>query len=649
MKNYVFLVVSVLFFIGCGGGGSSTTSQTVLNGVFVDSAVEGLTYQTATQNGKTDSSGTFKFVSGETVEFFIGDVSIGSSTAKTTMTPIDMVANGDMNNIQVLNIARVLQSFDSDKNASNGITLVLAAQNLDMNTNISFDNNSSISSLITEVNSTNGNIIEVNTTAAKAHMIESLTTVSNLDPLYQNQWHIDKDTTGIGLNLIEVYKDYLGYNNADNIVVQIVDDGVEKSHEDLVNNVDLDKSYNAQTKTKDPTPSTTLNSHGTMCAGIVAATAYNSKGVRGVAPFAKIAGFTVRVNSRGGFLMDQAELEKAWLSGDGANDIEVSSNSWGYCYSTDTSHEQIFAQGSTLLRDGKGRVYVMAAGNGREGSDSCSDTTKPESANTSYTANNQYVVTVAALGKDNKYASYSSQGSNILVSAYGGDATGEYITTTTTNNTYTNLMNGTSAATPMVAGGIGLVLEACPTLTYRDIKYLLAKTSTQIDTSNSTWVTNSAGLKHSIDYGYGLLNVKGMIDMCKSGYTSLTAINDTNTTVSVNSAVPNNDATGLSTTINVTASKLVEWVGVWIDAKYDDIGDIEVSLTSPAGTTSKLLHGNNGLGVEDLSNGTFVRLSSVAFVDENSTGNWIVKIADLNGTNQTNRTIHNIKLQIVGH
>jgi kexin len=655
MRQLILFFIALCFLIGCGGGsgGGSSTSEppsnppTVLSGIFIDSAVEGLTYRTATQSGTTNSSGTFSYVSGETVEFFIGNISIGSSTAKSNITPVDIVTNGDMNNVRVLNIARVLQSLDSDKNTSNGITLVSQAQNLNSSSTINFDNNSSATSLINEINATNGNLVEIDASTAKAHMLSSLNSLESLDPKYSDQWYI-KNNSGVGLNLEDVYKSYLGYNNGNNIVIQIVDNGVEKSHEDLSNNIDLDKSYNAQTLQTDPSPAHTGHTHGTNCAGIAAATPYNNKGVRGVIPNAKIAGFTFRIDTDDSFLMRSDELEKAWLSGSGANEIAVSSNSWGSCYDPDTVYEQIFAQGSSLLRDGKGRVYVAAAGNGREGSSGCNNRTKPESANTSYLTNNQYVVTVAALGKDNQYAKYSNQGSNILVSAYGGDQSGEYITTTTTNNTYTDNMNGTSAATPMVAGGIGLVLEACPTLTYRDVKYLLAKTSTQIDSTNSTWITNSAGLKHSIDYGYGLLNVKAMIDMCKNSYTTLGTLSDTNTTQAVNNTVLN-DGTELNTTINVTTSKLVEWVGVWINADFDNIGDLEVKLTSPSGTTSKLLHGNSGLGNIDINSGTSFRLSSVAFVDENSTGNWIVGVSDKNSSTQINRTINNIKLQIVGH
>ena len=53
-----------------------------------------------------------------------------------------------------------------------------------------------------------------------------------------------------------------------------------------------------------------------------------------------------------------------------------------------------------------------------------------------------------------------------------------------TNCQYTAMMNGTSAATPNVAGVVAMMLEANPNLTVRDIKYILAKTAKKVD---PTW------------------------------------------------------------------------------------------------------------------------------------------------------------------
>ena len=71
MKALTFKTSSLLLTMGilsaCGSGGSS--GPQIETGVFIDSAVGGLKYQTATQSGLTNSSGEFKYIAGENVTF----------------------------------------------------------------------------------------------------------------------------------------------------------------------------------------------------------------------------------------------------------------------------------------------------------------------------------------------------------------------------------------------------------------------------------------------------------------------------------------------------------------------------------------------------------------------------------------------------
>ena len=60
-------------------------------GVFVDSPVQGLTYQTGSQRGMTNASGTFSYLAGETITFSVGSIVLGSALAKPFMTPLDLV------------------------------------------------------------------------------------------------------------------------------------------------------------------------------------------------------------------------------------------------------------------------------------------------------------------------------------------------------------------------------------------------------------------------------------------------------------------------------------------------------------------------------------------------------------------------------
>ena len=178
------------------------------------------------------------------------------------------------------------------------------------------------------------------------------TTGERGDTFFDKQWHIHSLGTvtnysnvetivGNDLDILEIYHEYMGYNQGNNIIVQVVDTGVDADHEDLVNNMDRNRSYNANI-VGDPTADSTQDgyTHGTMVAGIMAAQAFNGKGVRGIIPFAKISGSN--------FLQHQSyeSLSTAWLSGEGANEISVSNNSWGSYYDTDLFYEDIMEENS---------------------------------------------------------------------------------------------------------------------------------------------------------------------------------------------------------------------------------------------------------------------------------------------------------------
>jgi hypothetical protein len=114
----------VLNTIGCGDGSDDGPPPALLNGVFLDSVVQGLNYQTPTQQGITDQNGTFRYLRGEVITFSIGQIILGSAPAKSQMTPLDLVANADgVTDQEVTNICRLLQTLDDDNDLSNGIQI----------------------------------------------------------------------------------------------------------------------------------------------------------------------------------------------------------------------------------------------------------------------------------------------------------------------------------------------------------------------------------------------------------------------------------------------------------------------------------------------------------------------------------------------
>lgn len=120
----IVLVMGLALFTGCGSG--SSAGKTPSTGTFVDSPVSGLSYQTDTLSfsGLTDADGTFTYYGGETVTFFLGDLVLGSTKGKDTVSPIDLVSGAaDATDQTVINMARFLQSLDADGDLNNGIQI----------------------------------------------------------------------------------------------------------------------------------------------------------------------------------------------------------------------------------------------------------------------------------------------------------------------------------------------------------------------------------------------------------------------------------------------------------------------------------------------------------------------------------------------
>jgi len=102
---------------------SAPVTAAVLTGRFVDSPVAGLQYATASQSGVTDANGSFSYLAGEQVTFSIGDINFPATPASPTVTPLDVFSTTEIGNTGVMNMARLLQSLDTDGNPDNGITI----------------------------------------------------------------------------------------------------------------------------------------------------------------------------------------------------------------------------------------------------------------------------------------------------------------------------------------------------------------------------------------------------------------------------------------------------------------------------------------------------------------------------------------------
>ena len=138
----------------CGGGGGSSSSSNndtqpssdqskAAQGVFLDSAVEGLRYRSGRFSGLTDARGTFDYEVGQEVAFFIGGIVLGSAKGAPIITPLNLVPEvSDETNDTIVNLLHFLQSIDDDANPDNGILITALMRDVAADQNVTFNQNS---------------------------------------------------------------------------------------------------------------------------------------------------------------------------------------------------------------------------------------------------------------------------------------------------------------------------------------------------------------------------------------------------------------------------------------------------------------------------------------------------------------------------
>lgn len=175
---------------GCGGGGGGTdpaggTPQAVEPsiGIFLDSPVQGLRYDTASQHGSTDAAGSFLYLPGETVTFSIGTLPLAAVPAKSVITPLDVAATTRATDQRVSNLLVLLQSLDTDANPANGIRLAVSGTSpvpgsIDLDVApATFRSNTAVQTLLNNTLGAGHSLISE--VAAQAHFQASLNAGSN--------------------------------------------------------------------------------------------------------------------------------------------------------------------------------------------------------------------------------------------------------------------------------------------------------------------------------------------------------------------------------------------------------------------------------------------------------------------------------------
>ncbi|XP_045115111.1 neuroendocrine convertase 1-like isoform X2 [Portunus trituberculatus] len=445
------------------------------------------------------------------------------------------------------------------------------------------------------------------------------------DEIWSHQWYLfDTRTRGdlpkLDLQVVGAW--HQGYTGK-GVRVQVLDDGLEWTHEDLRGNYDpeISTDLNGNSSTPQPRYDTMLsNSHGTRCAGEIAMIPNNRKCGVGVAYGAKIGG----VRMLDGPVSDVVEgLSLEY----GLGKVDVVSCSWGpiddgmRVEGPGRIAEMALKRGIEEGRDGKGTIYVWAAGNGGSAFDNCNCDGYTSSVNT---------LTISSATESGSFPWYGELCTSTLAAAYSSGAyTDQKIATVDLNNTCTIRFSGTSAAAPLAAGIVALTLEANPNMTWRDVQHAVVWTSEWWPLANNYgWRTNKRGLKINPRFGFGLLNAEGMVRLARDWKN-----------------VPEQKiCTVKATTKSSRSLRSGEWVEAKFDGKeceevrvlehvqvvasiqYSRRGALTLTLTSPQGTPVDLLTER----FLDESKKGFIRwpFTSVLTWGENPRGTWTLNVSD---------------------
>lgn len=465
------------------------------------------------------------------------------------------------------------------------------------------------------------------------------------DTYFNQQWHLRNTgqggaLPGIDVNIASVWNTYTGSG----ITVGIIDDGLEHTHPDLSHHVNTYIDYDWNDDDDDPAPETG-DSHGTCVAGVCGAVGNNSLGVAGAAFNCTLVG--LRLTSAA--ITDQDEAD-AMAHQNGI--ISIKNNSWGpFDTGTDlvapgSLTQAALATGTSSGRGGKGILYVWAGGNGLEDDDN---------ANYDGYANSIYTIAIGAVGDDGMQAYYSEDGACLVAVTPSSDNIG--ITTTDregwrgynplypdmSDRDYTQTFGGTSSSAPLASGVLALLLQARPTLGWRDVQELLIRTSTKVHAGDGDWIVNGAGFNFNHKYGAGLINATALVNLGLT-WTNLPARTSTVLQQSgLSVPIPDNNASGVTRSFDFTPYPMrVEHVAVTLDATHGYRGDLAVSVTSPDGTESRLAE-KRADSNNNITNWTFMTVFNWG---EYSDGTWTVNVADLKSGDVG--TLTRVRMEIFG-
>ncbi|KAG0177892.1 pheromone processing endoprotease [Apophysomyces sp. BC1034] len=445
------------------------------------------------------------------------------------------------------------------------------------------------------------------------------------DPGFDRQWHlINQEQRGHDVNISGVWSQGI---TGKNVVVAILDDGLDMDSEDLKENY----ASVGRRVTPQPKPKLSDDTHGTRCAGEIAAVKNNVCGV-GVAYNAKVAG--IRILSS-----EIADADEAEALNYKYQDNHIYSCSWGPPDLGEVAEApqgivmDAIKQGIEHGRNGSGTIFVFASGNGGSNDDNC---------NFDGYTNSMYTITVGAIDHVGNHPYYAERCSAQLVVTYSSGSGSSIYTTDVGEQTCTSKHGGTSAAAPLAAGIFALVLSVRPDLTWRDMQHLCVETAVPVSLEDNDWASLPSKRMYNHRFGYGKLDAYKIVERAKNftnvgpqTYLQLSMAPseklDISDLTNVNGSVDKSKA--LTSKITVTQKMIddaglgrLEHVTATVSVEHERRGDLEILLESPSDIVSQLGSPRKfDTSTDGLINWTFM---SVKHWDENPLGTWTLRIVD---------------------
>lgn len=324
--------------------------------------------------------------------------------------------------------------------------------------------------------------------------------IVHIDPIQKSQQRVLSSKTFDPFTFVGATTAWSSYESEKEIIVAVIDTGIDISHEDLASNiwtntleipgngidddgngyVDDQNGWNFYDNSpilcsyneKGTSNSANNDDHGTHVAGIIGAIGNNGIGINGVASNVQVKIMPLKVTGGTNGTGRTSSLIKAiqYASNMGASICNISLN-------TSTYNEELYV---TMLKSNM--LFVCSAGNQKANGVNIDEIpTYPAS----FSLPN--IISVSALDTHGQLASYSNYGNDSVEIA----APGSSIYSTLVGNTY-GRFTGTSMATPFVSGASAMLMTLNSKYYPSEIKQILVESSTPISSLQGKVVSSGA-------------------------------------------------------------------------------------------------------------------------------------------------------------